>query len=164
MSRLFPPELPICGGCPCKAVRFSIKAVPLIVYACHCTDCQRRSGSAFGLSMLVKTEGFMVTCGTPKFWRQIGAGASESTHRFCGICGGGITWEKRSRPDITAVHAGTLDDTSWMRPIAHVHLRHAQAWQRIPNNIVCFEIMPGDLESLSGKWRDLWQGVRWFTA
>jgi hypothetical protein len=164
MSKLFPPELPICGGCPCKAVRFSIEAVPLLVYVCHCTDCQRRSGSAFGLSMLVKTEGFTVTCGTPKYWHQIGGGATESRHRFCGICGGGIACERRSLPDITAVHAGTLDDTSWMRPIAHVHLRHAQAWQRIPNNTVCFEIMPGDLESLSGKWRDLWHSVRWVTA
>lgn len=114
--------------------------------------------------MLVKTEGFMMTCGTPKFWRQIGAGASETTQRFCGNCGGGIACEKSSRPDITAVRAGTLDDTSWMRPIAHVQLRHAQAWQRIPNNAVCFELMPGDLESLSDKWRDLWQSVGWVTA
>jgi hypothetical protein len=164
MGRLFPPELPIYGGCLCGAVRFSITAAPLLVYACHCTDCQRRSGSAFCLSMLVKTESFMVTCGTSKFWRQIGAGGIENTHRFCGNCGGGIASEKNSRPDTTTVRAGTLDNTSWMRPIAHVHLRHAQAWQRIPNNTVCFEIMPSDLESLSSKWQDLWQSVKWVTA
>jgi hypothetical protein len=164
MSRLFPPELPLGGGCRCEAVRFLIKAVPLLVYACHCADCQRRSGSAFGLSMPVKTESFAVTRGTPKFWRQIDAGGINETCWFCGDCGGGIACEKSSHPDTTLVHAGTLDDTSWMRPIAHVHLRHAQAWQRIPNNTVCFEIMPSDLETLSSKWQGLWQSVKWVTA
>ncbi len=164
MSRLFPPELPISGGCLCKAVRFSIEAVPLLVYACHCTDCQRRSGSAFGLSMLVETENFIMSCGAPKFWRQTNADRIERTYRFCNNCGGGISREESSRPDIVAVHAGTLDDTSWMRPIAHIQLRHAQAWQRIPNNAACFEMMPNDLESLSHKWQDLWQTVKWVTA
>src|SRR3984957_3182650 len=112
MSRLFPPELPLGGGCPCEAVRFSITAIPLLVYACHCTRCQRRSGSAFGLSMLVKTESFAVTRGTPKFWRQIGAGGINDTCWFCGDCGGGIACEKSSHPDTTVVHAGTLDDAA----------------------------------------------------
>lgn len=164
MSRLFPPELPLAGGCSCEAVRFSIKAVPILVYACHCTRCQRRSGSAFALWMLVKPESFVVTRGTPKLWRQIDAGGTKSAHWFCVNCGGGIADEKNSCPDAIAVHAGTLDDTSWMRPIAHVYLRHAQAWQRIPNNTVCFEIMPSDLETLSSKWQGLWQSVKWVTA
>jgi hypothetical protein len=164
MSRLLPPELPISGACPCKAVRFVIKAVPLLVYACHCIDCQRRSGSAFGLSMLVESESFTTTCGFPKSWRQTGSASGERTYRFCGDCGGRITCDESSRRDITAVHAGTLDDTSWVRPIAHVQLRHAQAWQRVPNNAACFEMMPNDVESLSGKWRDLWQTVKWVTA
>lgn len=164
MSGLFPPHLPISGGCPCEAVRFSIKAVPLLIYACHCIECQRRSGSAFGLSMLVNNESFSLTRGVPKFWRRIGAGAIESSQWFCEDCGGGIACGKSTHPDVTAVQAGTLDDTSWIRPIAHVHLHHAQAWQRIPNNAICFELMPNDLESLSSNWRDLWQSVRWVTA
>jgi hypothetical protein len=164
VSRLFPPELPVAGGCFCEAIRFSINAVPLLVYACHCTRCQRRSGSAFALWMLVKPESFAVTRGTPKLWRQIDAGGIKSAHWFCVNCGGGIVNEKSSRPDAIAVYAGTLDDTSWMRPIAHVHLRHAQAWQRIPNNTVCFEFMPSDLEALAGKWQGLWQTVKWVTA
>lgn len=164
MSRLFPPELPIYGGCSCDAVRFSITAVPFLVYACHCMACQRRSGSAFGLSMLVNNESFTVTRGAPKFWCRVAAGAVESTHRFCGHCGGGIACEKPTAPDVTAVHAGTLDDTSWMRPIAHVNLRHAQAWQRVPNNTACFELMPGDLALLGSNWRGLWRSVQWVTA
>jgi len=53
MRRLHLPVLPLCGGCPCGAVRFAVKAMPLLVYACHCGECQRASGSSFGLSMPV---------------------------------------------------------------------------------------------------------------
>jgi hypothetical protein len=114
--------------------------------------------------MLVKPESFVVTRGTPKLWRQIDSGGTKNAHWFCVNCGGGIADEKNAHPNAIAVHAGTLDDTSWIRPIAHVHLCHAQAWQRIPNNTVCFETMPNDLETLSSQWQGLWQSVKWVTA
>ena len=40
-------RLPLSGGCQCGGVRYEIKAKPLTVYVCHCTECQRQSGSAF---------------------------------------------------------------------------------------------------------------------
>jgi hypothetical protein len=57
------------------------------------------------------------------------------------------------------VRAGTLDDTSWVRPIAHIKLASAQAWERVPNNAVCFEAMPNDFPALARKWRALWKEV-----
>jgi hypothetical protein len=44
---------PYTGGCVCGATCYRLTAEPLTLYACHCTDCQKRSGSAFGLSMWV---------------------------------------------------------------------------------------------------------------
>jgi hypothetical protein len=55
------------------------------------------------------------------------------------------------------VRAGTLDQTWWLRPIAHVYLRSAQAWQRIPNHIECFDTVPSDFALFAEKWRDLYQ-------
>jgi hypothetical protein len=159
MQRLHPPTLPLTGGCPCEAVRFTVSAMPLLILACHCTECQRWSGSAFGLSMPVLRDRFALTHGTPKPWRQTGASGFESTYWFCADCGGRIFGQRSDRPDIVTVRAGTLDDTSWVRPIAHINLESAQAWERIPNYAACFEAMPKDFSALARQWREIWKEV-----
>jgi hypothetical protein len=157
MGRLIPPELPLGGGCPCQAIRFAVRAMPLLVYACHCTECQRSSGSAFGLSMPVAASSFRIVRGEPKPWRRIGVRGEQSTSWFCADCGCRIYGERDGRSEISTVRAGTLDDTSWLRPIAHVHLGSAQAWERILNNAECFDVMPPEFSGLSAKWREMWQ-------
>jgi hypothetical protein len=154
--KLIAPALPLSGGCSCEAVRFMVTEMPLLVYACHCTECQRWSGSAFSMSMPINAAAFAITCGEPKHWRRTGASGVESVDWFCGECGGRVFGQRRGRPDIVFVRAGTLDDTSWVRPVAHVYLRSAQPWERIPNHAQCFDVMPGDLWGLASKWQDLW--------
>jgi hypothetical protein len=156
-GKLRRPALPLTGGCTCQAVRFQVNAMPLLVYACHCTECQRWSGSAFSLSMPVAASCFRLTRGTPKPYRRTGASGVESTYWFCGNCGGRAYGQTDNRPEIAVVRAGTLDDTSWLRPTAHVYLRSAQAWERIPNNAECFEVTPADFASLAGQWQQMWQ-------
>jgi hypothetical protein len=81
----------------------------------------------------------------------------EVAYWFCSDCGGRVYGERDARPDLIAIRAGTLDDTSWLRPIAHVYMRSAQSWEQIPDKEECFETMPKDLWSLTEKWRQLWQ-------
>jgi hypothetical protein len=150
------PDFPLTGGCTCEAVRFAVNALPLLVYACHCTECQRWSGSPFSLSMPVKAASFSLIRGAPKSYRRTGASGIESTYWFCGHCGGRAYGQRDIRPEIVVIRAGTLDDTSWLRPIAHVYLRSAQAWERIPNNAECFDIRPADFASLAGRWQQMW--------
>jgi hypothetical protein len=159
MQRLHPPALPLTGGCPCEAVRFAVGALPLLIFACHCRECQRWSGSAFGLSMPVKRDGFSLTRGEPKPWHHAGASGFESTHWFCANCGGRVFGQRSNRPDIVTLRAGTLDDTWWVRPIAHINLESAQAWERIPNNAECFEAMPSEFGALARRWQGLWRAV-----
>ena len=157
MQRLHPPELPLTGGCPCAAVRFAVNAMPLLIFACHCTECQRWSGGAFGLSMPVRRDSFALTRGMAKPWRHTGASGFESTYSFCADCGGRIFGERADRPRIVTLRAGTLDDTSWVRPIAHICLESAQAWERIPNNAACFQGVAKDFGALSNEWQSLWK-------
>src|SRR5262245_19818205 len=108
------PTFPLTGGCACGAVRYEISAMPLLLYACHCTECQRRSGSAFALNMPVATKSLRIVKGVPKAWHNAGA-SGTTTSWFCGDCGGRIYGERDGRPDAMTIRAGTLDDTSWLR-------------------------------------------------
>ena len=118
------PKLPLTGGCSCGAIRYRIDAFPLLLYACHCTDCQRQSGSAFAMSVPVTTTAFHIAKGAPKPWRHESRGA-EGTSWFCDDCGGRIYGERNTRPNSVNVRAGTLDDTTWLRPAAHLFMRSA---------------------------------------
>jgi hypothetical protein len=105
--------------------------------------------------MPVAIGAFRIVRGEPKPWRRIGASGVQSTYWFCGDCGGRVRGERDARPDIRVVRAGTLDDTSWVRPIAHVYMRSAQSWEQI-SGPECFEVMPNDFWALSEKWQRIW--------
>jgi hypothetical protein len=151
------PTLPLSGGCVCGAIRFEVTARPLFVYACHCTDCQRWSGSAFSMSMPVASQSFAVLRGQPKPFHRINSNGVRASYWFCGDCGGRAYGEREARPDIIVVRAGTLDDTSWLEPIAHVFMRSAQPWEQISSDVECFETVPDDFQLLAEKWRQRWQ-------
>ena len=63
-------KLPLTGRCQCRAVAYKITSAPLAVYACHCTECQRQSGSAFSLSLLAERETVVVEEGKPAVWER----------------------------------------------------------------------------------------------
>jgi hypothetical protein len=80
---------PYTGGCQCGSLRYVLTAEPVRVVACHCKECQRQSGSAFGLSMLVKRESLIVTGPTKRFTRVADSG-NPNTGVLCPECGGRI--------------------------------------------------------------------------
>jgi hypothetical protein len=120
------PTLPLTGGCSCGAIRYEIASFPLLLYTCNCTDCQTTSGSAFALNMPVLTESFRIMQGSPKGWRRPSPSGADVTSWFCADCGGRIYGERKGRPETINIRAGTLDDTKWLTPVAHLFLRSAQ--------------------------------------
>ena len=115
-------------GLELGAIRYEITAFPLLLYTCNCTDCQTASGSAFALNMPVLTESFRIVRGSAKGWRRPSPSGVEVTSWFCADCGGRIYGERKGRPETINIRAGTLDDTAWLTPIAHIYLRSAQPW------------------------------------
>jgi hypothetical protein len=144
-------ELPLKGGCVCGAVRYEIVQEPLRVYACHCTDCQRFTGSAFAIGVVVPLEAFHVTGSAT---RLVPNGVTESGRRkslsACPGCGirlfGEPREDRRTNSMVRAVLGGTLDDTSWLRPTIHVWTRSAQPWVILPKGSAVFE------RSVTGRW------------
>jgi len=60
------PGLPMTGGCQCGGVRFELWDAPEAVYVCHCIECRRQSGSAFGISLIARAGTFRLTAGNPR--------------------------------------------------------------------------------------------------
>jgi hypothetical protein len=155
------PALPLTGGCSCGAIRYEISSFPLLLYACNCTDCQTASGSAFALNMPVATTGFHMLQGAPKGWHHKSPSGADVTSWFCGDCASRIYGERAGRPESINVRAGTLDDTKWLVPIAHMFLRSAQpwstrSWASPAVNAECHETGPADFRPLARKWRAMW--------
>jgi len=145
--------LPLTGGCQCGSVRYEIRDNPLAVYACHCTECQRQSGSAFGLSMPVPREAVAVVAGTPKEWRRILDSGRIIRCVYCGDCGVRLIHHPERNPQVSIVKPGTLDDTQWLEPVGHIWTRSAQPWFEIPQDLVNYDAQPPDLSRLIEAWR-----------
>jgi len=150
------PALPLTGGCICGSVRYEIASFPLLLYTCNCTNCQKQSGSAFGMTMPVTARDFRIVQGAPKGWRRLSPQGVEVTSWFCGDCGNRIYGERAGRSERVNVRAGTLDDTSWLKPVAHFFTRSAQHWVQPAADAICYETQPSDVQPLVQAWRVQW--------
>ena len=146
-------RVPLTGGCQCGRVRYEIREPPLTVYACHCTECQRQSGSAFSLSMPVPRAAVFIVAGAPKEWRRVVDGERGIRCMYCGDCGTRLVHHPERNPQVSIVKPGTLDDTRWLEPLGHVWTRSAQPWFDVPSHTVNCEAQPPDLSRLIEAWR-----------
>jgi len=129
------------GGCACGAVRYAVTGKPLSVHACHCTDCQTLSGSAFGLSMVLNGSDIELTRGELAI-NDFTASRNRMHRHYCPNCGVAVWFSSPGHTDIVALKPGTLDDTSSLRPIAHVWFRSAQPWVRVGDDVPVFDEQP----------------------
>lgn len=130
------------GGCQCGAIRYDLKAEPLTLYVCHCTECQKQSSSAFGMSMTVFRSDVNITKGTPEIFSRPASGAHSVECTYCAACGSRLFHATTRRPDHMNIKPGTLDDTRWLKPVAHVWTGSAQPWVAIPEGALVFPAQP----------------------
>jgi hypothetical protein len=129
------------GTCLCGDVEYSLSEDPLTLYVCHCTDCQRQSGSSFALSMIVRSEALKIVSGRPEQYSvEMADGRLKQAH-FCSRCSTRL-WGPSSVADLAVLEPGTLDDTSWLRPIGHIWTRSAQPWIPVPEGSLNFSEEP----------------------
>ncbi len=144
---------PYTGQCMCGATRYRVNEEPLTVYACHCTDCQKRSGGAFGISLWARRQAIEVTLGEAPLNSAPTSDGRMRHNRICPRCVTKLWSEPERRPDIAVVRAGTLDDTSWLKPAAHLWMRSAQPWFTLPEGVQRYETQPENFAELIDVWR-----------
>jgi hypothetical protein len=120
---------PITGGCLCGSVRYSADADPVVQAVCHCTDCQRQTGSPFTVVVGVPRDAFAFEGDTLTSFNTIGEDHGGETQRnFCSACGAPVFSIAAVLPDLVLIKAGSLDDSSWVEPAAEVWTSSAQPW------------------------------------
>ena len=141
------------GGCQCGALRYELNAEPVTLYACHCSACQKQSSSAFGMSLRVPRSGFAVTRGATKEWRRRADSGREVICLFCGDCGSRLFHCPSHESAFLNIKPGTLDDTSWLRPVAHAWTGSAQGWVALGGDTLVYEGQPEDFTPLIARWQ-----------
>lgn len=147
------PELPMEGGCQCGKLRYRLTKPPLTYYACHCTVCQRQSGSAFGSSMMMEADGVDLVGPHETFGHRGGSGRPMEC-AFCPSCGVRVTHQIVGS-DIMVIKPGTLDDTSWLVPAGHIFTATRQPWVTLgADDGLLYEDAP-DMPALKERWRQM---------
>ena len=130
------------GGCQCGGIRYRVEGEPLVVAVCHCTECQRQSGSAFGMSLIVARDAFQVEKGELRmFTRPTDSGGTTDCY-FCPDCGTRIVQQPSSMPKTCNIKPGTLDDTTALKPTLQVWLASKQPWTPLAEGLTNFTHNP----------------------
>jgi hypothetical protein len=127
------------GGCSCGEVRYRLTTEPLFVHCCHCLNCQRQTGGAFVINVLIETDRVELLAGEPQ---RVDAprddGSKQQVFR-CPTCQVAV-YSHYGHPGVAFVRAGTLDDPSSVRPDVHIYTRSKVPWVTIPDAVPAFEV------------------------
>jgi len=120
------------GGCLCGGVRYELTEPPVSASYCHCTRCQRRSGTAASAQARVAPGSLRITSGSElvREW----APADGWPKCFCSVCGSALWSRSPIDPDLFSVRLGTFDHDPGIRPQYRQFVAYAASWEPIPDD------------------------------
>ena len=135
------PQARHAGGCLCGAIRYRVNAPLTALRVCHCTHCQKNTGSGASVNVVVAGADFALTKGTPKQFTTRADSGRTLYRYFCGDCGSPLYAHRDTGTERIVVKAGTLDDTSGLKITAHIWTSSRRPWSHIDPDT---EQMPGN--------------------
>jgi hypothetical protein len=133
----------ITGGCLCGKVRYACDSDPLLCVTCHCKNCQRQAGSALSVIIGVP-EADVSFAGELTTYNDTGDTGATVRRQFCPSCGSPVFTRVDSPPGMMFIKAGTLDDTSILKPTFHCYVKSKQDWVDL-GDLPGFETVPQGL-------------------
>lgn len=127
------------GGCLCGKIRYELDTDATALSLCHCTHCQKVSGSAFSVNLIVETAGLRYVADEPATYVDTAESGRALKRLFCPRCGSSLASESEMFPGRIVLKAGGLDDTSGLEPRVQIWTRSKQDWQRVDPNMTSFE-------------------------
>ena len=130
-------SVPLEGGCACGAVRYHLTSEPLFVHCCHCLNCQRQTGSAFVINVLIEADQVTLLAGEPVPVAVPRTGGKSQRIWRCPTCQVAV-YSTYTSPRIRFVRAGTLDDPAAVEPDVHIFTRSKLPWVTLPESVPAF--------------------------
>ncbi|HXO07548.1 MAG TPA: GFA family protein [Solirubrobacteraceae bacterium] len=127
------------GQCACGRVRYRMKSEPMFVHCCHCLNCQRQTGSAFAINLLIEAARVDMLREAPQ---PVDAPRDDgSVQRIfrCPVCEVAL-FSEYTTPELWFVRAGTLDDPADVTPDVHIFTRSKVGWVTIGRETPAFEV------------------------
>jgi len=120
--------------CSCGALRIEAEGDPAAVVACHCRDCQRRTGSVFGVGAYYERDCIRVQGRSSQYVRDAQEGRKFRT-RFCPECGTSLYWDTDRHPTLVGIAVGGFCDPEFQRPTRSVFEQTMHRWVELPAEI-----------------------------
>ena len=127
------------GGCSCGAVRYRLASEPLFVHCCHCLNCQRQTGSAFVVNLLIEADRVELVRGSAEAVDVPRDDGSKQKIYRCPECQVAV-FSDYGRPEVLFVRAGTLDDPAAVSPDVHIFTRSKVGWVTLPESTPAFDV------------------------
>jgi len=125
------------GGCSCGEIRYRLTSDPLFTHCCHCLNCQRQTGSAFVINVLIETDRVELLAGEPQPVDVPRGGGKKQRIFRCPTCQVAL-FSRYTLAGIRFVRAGTLDDPSSVSPDVHIYTRSKLSWVALPDEVPAF--------------------------
>lgn len=125
-------DLPLTGGCLCGGVRYEISEELVSASYCHCTRCQRRTGTSASAQARVADGSLRVIQGADLI-REWVPGDGGWPKCFCSACGGAL-WSRSPDGETMSVRLGTFDGDPGIRPSYRQYVAYAAAWEPLPDD------------------------------
>ncbi|HET7046447.1 MAG TPA: GFA family protein [Gaiellaceae bacterium] len=126
------------GGCSCGSVRYRLASEPLIVHCCHCRNCQRQTGSAFVVNVVIETDRIELLAREPHAVPVPRDDGSEQVIFRCPSCRVAL-FSRYGSEALRFVRAGTLDEPREIMPDVHIFTRSKVPWVTLPEGAPAFE-------------------------
>jgi hypothetical protein len=127
------------GGCACGAIRYRLTSDPLFVHCCHCLNCQRQTGSAFVINLLIEADRLELLAGDPQPVDVPRDDGSKQPIWRCSTCQVAV-FSQYTHPQLRFVRGGTLDDPAGVAPDVHIFTRSKLPWVVLPETVPAFEV------------------------
>jgi hypothetical protein len=126
------PEPVLTGGCLCGGVRFELSEPPVGASYCHCTRCQRRTGTAAAASARIAPGSLRITAGEDliRSYEPPGGFAKD----FCSACGSALWSRSPEDSEVRGIRMGAFDTDPGVRPAYRQFVAYAAPWEPLPDD------------------------------